>query len=244
MTAIEHIQAFQQSKLTDEDNNRIIIELLPALSPEQINALEKGVNQPLPEELRTLLAYCSGINGLLSGINFTGAGMSLEVTETFPNGLPFAGDGYGNFWVLDITPSTTKTAPIFFVCHDAPVILYQSPNIASFLGDLFRSCIPPHDTTFHEIHSDRIFKVYKCAPGVIKQPVAAISPDPVISAFALELPDDFLIVDLRQVAPGMGVLWEVDGKHATRRYNHERIFAYRAFTKPSNKRFCHKLSER
>ena len=41
---------------------------------------------PLPQELRTLLAFCSGIESLLDGIDFTGASLSsgFAYEEIFP----------------------------------------------------------------------------------------------------------------------------------------------------------------
>jgi hypothetical protein len=29
-------------------------------------------------------------------------------------------DGFGNYWVLDVTPGTASVAPVYFACHDAP----------------------------------------------------------------------------------------------------------------------------
>src|SRR5512134_3429707 len=126
MRAIDHIREAQQANLVDEDGERVVIELAPPLTSVDIDELQKRVGQPLPEELRTLLAFCAGLDGCLDGIDFTGRAMSFEQAEIFPNGLPIAADGFGNFWVLDITPSSTDVAPVFFACHDAPVILYQS----------------------------------------------------------------------------------------------------------------------
>ncbi len=143
MTAIEHIKAAQQAKLVDEDGEPVSIALSPPLKPEEIDSLQKRVGQPLPEELRVLLAFCSGIDGCLAGIDFTGDSMSYEQKEIFPNGHPIAADGFGNFWVIDLTPQTTQVAPVFFACHDAPVILYQSADVASFLSEVFRMNTPP-----------------------------------------------------------------------------------------------------
>ena len=144
MTAIEHITNAQQAKLVDEDGEPVRLELAPALEAHQIDSLEKEAGQPLPEELRSLLSFCSGIDGCLDGIDFTGRDMAFEQKEVFPNGIPIARDGFGNFWVLDLTPQTATTAPVFFACHDAPVILYQSSDIASFLSEVFRMSTPPH----------------------------------------------------------------------------------------------------
>src|SRR5882672_4684246 len=160
MTAIEHIKAAQQAALVDEDGEPISLKVLPPLTPAQIEDLQKTVKQPLPEELRTLLAFCSSIEGCLDGIDFTGTDMAFGQEEVFPDGLPIAADGYGNFWVLDLTPQTTKVAPVFFACHDAPVILYQSADMASFLAEVFRMSTPPHNSLVDDVHEDRLFEVW------------------------------------------------------------------------------------
>lgn len=242
MTAIEHIKAAQKSGLVDRDGDPVVLELAPGLDAHEIDALEKEVGQALPEELRSLLSFCSGIGGCLDGIDFTGRGMAFEHNEVFPNGLPIACDGFGNFWVLDITPQTTKTAPVFFACHDAPVVLYQSSDLASFLAEVFRMSTPPHRSMVDDVHQDRLFEVWRKNPGVMEQSVAAASTDPALRAFAETLPDGFQIVDLRKASPGMGFSWGRCGPRTElRRHGHDRIFGYakpprqdplRMFTKP------------
>jgi len=227
VTAIEHIKAAQQTGLVHEDGKPIAFELTPPLTPEQIDSLQQKVGQPLPEELRTLLAFCSGIDGSLGGIDFSGARMLFAQEEVFPSGLPIAADGFGNFWVLDITPQTTQVAPVFFACHDAPVILYQSPDIASFLAEMFRVTPPPYKSLVDDVHEDRLFDVWRRNPGVMDQPAAAGSSDPVLRSFATGLPAHFQIVDLRNVEPGMGFSWGRYGPRTEiRRHGYERIFGY------------------
>jgi cell wall assembly regulator SMI1 len=239
MNAVEHIQAAQQANLVDEDGNAVVLELNPPLSSEQIHSLEQKVGQLLPEELRLLLAFCSGIEGCLDVIDFAGTYLSFEQKELFPDGLPIATDGFGNFWVLDITPQTTRVSPVFFACHDAPVILYQSPDVASFLAELFRMNMPPHKSLVDDVHEDRIFNVWRENPGVVEQPIAADSSDSAIRTFASGLPEHFEIIDLRSVDPGMGFSWGRYGPRTElRRYGYERIFAY---AKPTGTGFFAKL---
>jgi hypothetical protein len=227
MTAVEHIKAAQQAELVDEDGDPIHLELSPALRGDEIDSLQTHVGQPLPEELRMILSFCSGIDGCLDGIDFTGASMAFEHKEVFPNGLPIARDGCGNFWVLDLTPHTAKAAPVFFACHDAPVILYQSPDLACFLAEVFRMTTPPHKSLVAEVHEDRLFDVWRKNPGVLDQPTAAAASDAVLRSFASGLPAHFQIVDLRCVSPGMGFSWGRYGPQTeVRRHGYERIFGY------------------
>jgi cell wall assembly regulator SMI1 len=234
MTAIEHIKAARQSKLIGENRKQVSLDLSPPLPLEQIKALEQSVGQPLPEELRGLLAFCSGIDGCVAEIDFTGSMMAaFESKEIFPNGLPIAADGWGNFWVLDLTPQTTQVAPVFYACHDAPVILYQSADVASFLSELFRMYTPPHKSLVDDVLKDSLFEVWRRNPGVIDQSTAASSTDAALHSFASGLPGHFQIIDLRQVDPGMGFSWGRYGPTTeTRRHGYERIFAY---AKPPSK---------
>ncbi|MCW5557628.1 MAG: SMI1/KNR4 family protein [Verrucomicrobiae bacterium] len=242
MTAIDHIKAAQRAKWMDEDGEPVTVELLPALTEDQIGALQTRVEQHLPEELRTLLSFCSGISGCLDGIDFTGADMAFEQREVFPHGLPIARDGFGNFWVLDLTPETITAAPVFFVCHDAPVVLFQSPDLASFVSEVFRRNMPPHKSLVDDVHEDRLFDVGRKNPGVMDPSDAAASSDAELRSFASELPEHFQIVDLRNAIPGMGFSWGRYGPQTElRRHGYARIFGY---AKPSRTGFFAKFFSR
>ena len=175
-------------------------------------------------------------------VSFTASPQTIDdpdETAKFPSGLPIAADGFGNFWVLDITPQPPRVAPVFFACHDAPVILFQSPDLADFLAEMFRMSVPPHQSLVDDVHKDRLFVVWRKNPGVIDQPTASASPDPALRSFAAGLPEHFQIVDLRHVDPGMGFSWGRYGpRNEVRRHGHKRIFGY---AKPANGGFFAKL---
>lgn len=227
MNAIEVLRQAQSAALTDEDGQAVVLELAPALPAGEIDALQARIGLPLPRELRALLGFCSGVDGCLDGIDFTGASMSFQQADVFPSGLPIAADGFGNFWVLDLTPDTTDTAPVFFACHDAPVILHQSPDLASFLAEVVRMFVPPHTSLVNDVHDDRVLDVWGKNPGVLDHQAAAASPDPVVSAFATSLAEDYYVIDLRSAKPGMGFSWGRFGPRTlVRRHGYERVFAY------------------
>jgi len=242
MTAIESIKAAQQAEWVEEDGEPVTLDFFGPLRLEEIDALQEQVGQTLPEELRAVLSFCSGIGGCLDGIDFAGRSMGFEQKEVFPNGLPIARDGFGNFWVLDLTPETTKVAPVFFACHDAPVILYQSADLGSFLSEVFRMNTPPHKSLVDDVHEDRLFEVWRRNPCVMDQPTASGSSDPTLRAFASSLPAHFQIVDLRSVNPGMGFSWGRYGPRTeVRRHGYERIFAY---AKPPSRGILARLFDR
>ena len=94
MTAIDYIKAEQAADRVDKKGKPIAIHYVPGLTPEAIDTVERRAGLPLPEELRTLLAFCAGIRE--AEIDFTGETTHIEFKEMFPNGLPIAHDGCGN----------------------------------------------------------------------------------------------------------------------------------------------------
>ena len=223
---IEAIEEARSGELVDEDGDAIELEFAPPLSSGEIDEVQAGCGVPLPRELRALLEHTAGIDGALESIDFSGRTMSYEQEEVFPAGLPIAHDGYGNFWVLDLTPDTVETAPVFFACHDPPVILYQSPNLGHFLYETFRMSTPPHESLVDDVHEDRLFNVWGANPGTLDR-ATALAADDDLRAFASELDERFVCVDLRTPEIGMGFSWGRYGPRTeVRRHGYERVFAY------------------
>jgi hypothetical protein len=129
---LEAIGRARATRLVDKDGDEVEFELAPALAPADIERLADEVGVPLSCELLERTAGIDG--GPLQTIDFTGRSLSFGAPDTFPLGLPIAGDGFGNFWILDLTPDELETAPVFFACHDPPVILYQSPDATDTSG--------------------------------------------------------------------------------------------------------------
>ena len=228
MDPIEEIARAQQARLVDEDGAVVTLALEPGLDAAEIAAIEAGAGCALPRELRALLQHTAGIDGVLDQVDFTGRSLDVELEDMFPSGLPIAHDGYGNFWVADLTPYERETARVFFACHDAPVVLYQGLSIGHFLHEAFKLVTPPHASLVDDVHEDRLHNVYRTNPGVIPHAEAQNGDDEALSAFAKTLDDDFEIIDLRDPQPGMGFSWGRYGPRTeVRRHGYERLFAYR-----------------
>jgi hypothetical protein len=204
----------------------VSLEAEAGLSADEIGALAEELGVPLPGELRALLADASGIDGVLDAIDFTGRSLDVELSEVFPAGLPIAGDGFGNFWVLDLTPQDADVAPIFFACHDPPVVLYQSPTLGEFLHELFAMYVPPHVSAVDDVHEDRRFEVWRTNPGVVDH-ATALEGDESLRTFAVACGERYEFVDLRTPEIGMGFSWGRYGPRTdVRRHGDERLFAY------------------
>ncbi|MFL5264386.1 MAG: SMI1/KNR4 family protein [Anaeromyxobacteraceae bacterium] len=219
--------------LVDDDEEPVVLGVAPGISAERIEALGAEMGFRLPGELLELLPQCSGLEGLLETIDFTGQSGGLELDAIFPRCIPVAHDGYGNYWVLDASPEGADVAPVFFAGHDAPVILYQAPSLAAFLAEVVKMYRPSHDSLVDDVHEDRIFDVWRKNPGTMTVAQAATG-DRVLKDFAAVLDERFTVVDLRQAAVGMGFSW---GRHGPRtelrRHGDARLFAYAPPTKRS-----------
>jgi cell wall assembly regulator SMI1 len=223
---VAEIERARLADLVDEDGGRIALDLGPGLSKSELESLEAEVGVPLPRELRAVLERTSAIDGALEQIDFSGRTLDFEDRDLFPSGLPIAHDGFGNHWVLDLTPNEADLAPVFFACHDAPVVLYQAPSLGPFLHEVFRMFVPPHASLVDDVHEDRPFGVWRTNPGVLDHDTA-LAGDSDLRAFASELDDRFVFVDLREPEIGMGFSWGRYGPRTrVRRHGYERLFAY------------------
>jgi cell wall assembly regulator SMI1 len=226
MDPVEAIGRAQAARLVDEDGGEVELEVAPGLSPAEIERLGAEVGVPLPRELRELLAYTAGIEGTaLEGIDFTGRSLSYEDQDVFPSGLPIAADGFGNFWALDLTPDEADTAPVFFACHDPPVIVFQSHDLGEFLEQTFLKFVPPHESLVDDVREEGVFHIWHENPDTLNH-AAALTADEDLRAFAEELGDRFVFFDLRSPEIGAGFSWGRYGVGTeVRRHGYERLFA-------------------
>jgi hypothetical protein len=106
--------------------------VLPGLSERQIQFEEANQGGPLPETLKALLRETMGIQFKHQKSEFV-IGCDSGSGDLFPNCIDFMNDGCGNFWVIDTALDPNRLGPVFFVCHDPPVIFYQSRDLSEFL---------------------------------------------------------------------------------------------------------------
>ena len=227
MTPLEIIRQAQATTLIDEDGHVVTLELLPGLSQAELREFARQVPCPIPPQIANLLSACRGFYGTLEQVDFTGRDLMFEFRAVFPFGLPIAADGYGNFWVVDLHPHSEKWGPIYFACHDPPMILYQAHSLEWFLSELFRMFRAPHQSLIDDVHEDRLAQVWSMNPGVLSYEECLQSDDPILSAFARELDDSFRIVDLRRAKPGDGFSWGRYGpRTVVKRFGTHTVFAY------------------
>jgi cell wall assembly regulator SMI1 len=208
MKLVDIVREASKLPLTTEDGDPDPIRLEPPLSAEELAELEKRLPCPLPDDVRELLGFCSGFSGGAADfVDFTDRDGAFALEEAFPHGHPIAGDGYGNFWVVDLMPDSTSWGPVYFACHDPPIILFQSATLEEFLSELFKMSLPPFRSLVDDVHEDRLFQVWRKNPGVLDHAGCAASADPELRGFAEELGPGHLFVDMRNALPGFGFSW-------------------------------------
>jgi len=204
---------------------------LPGVSPATLDALEVQVGAKLPADYRELALACSGIEGGAFEIDFTTKDMEVEASELSPHAIPFVADGVGNFWIVDVRKGVDEPSHIFYLCHDAPVFLFQCIGMEAFLQSLAK-----YEKTeagpIEEVMNDTPFNVWDKDPEGISQQEALASSDVKLREFAAGLGEDFRIIDLRQAKRGMGIAWgRYQAGKTMFRAGDERIFAYQTIVK-------------
>jgi hypothetical protein len=185
-------------------------------APASLAELEELTGQlgvALPGELSAVLAHTTRVDGGAVGpIDFTGRSLDYEDRDLFPAGLPIAGDGAGNFWVLDVTPQERDAAPVFFASHDPPMAVFESRDLGNWLGRVLTavSSTPTDDATL---------------PPLLAR-ADALAADDELRAFADSLDDRFMFADLRRAEPRTGFEWGRFGARTeVRRHGFARLFA-------------------
>ena len=163
--------------------------------------LRPPLEQPpgsLPEVLRQVLKVTQGLEGaehVAEGPDFTGALEGQFVEEFCPEGVCLATDGEGNGWTLD-----PATGWIFYLCHDAPVVVYQFPGLLEFLQQFRRQ---PSLSDFGTNLQAWASRIWRENPGSLSSS-QALSLDSELADFARQLGPDWTFIDLRKPNPGDG----------------------------------------
>lgn len=224
---IDVLKQAENTTFQNEDGQTEKLSLLPPLNEEEIQELESHLPCPIPEETKELFKFCRGFEGILESVYFSGIpdnGIELEV---FPYAIPIAHDGYGNFWIVDLTKESTSWGPIFFACHDAPVIVFQTHSLAHFVQEVLRFGNPPYESEINDVHEKYQLHIWRKNPGMLSHEQCINSDDSDLHNFAQTLSDDFLICDLRNPQVGDGFSWGRYGAQTViKRYGHKRLFAY------------------
>jgi cell wall assembly regulator SMI1 len=213
-------------RLKDEDGHEQILKLQPPATEEEIRALAGRLPCPIPDDIRNALRVSKGlVNGPLESFSLVDLeGFGLD--ELLPHAYSIAHDGFGNYWVLDLLPTTTSWGPIFYACHDPAVLAYQSATIEEFLDDVIAMWQAGPRSPIDFVHEDVVHRIWRENPDTLTPADLEHSPDTMLRAFAAELSSAAIVIDLRHAALGQGLSCGRFGpKTIVRRAGEERVWA-------------------
>jgi len=170
----------------------------------------KKYKKPLTKEVAELLELTPGFGLGYSEVHFTETQMQ-GYHFLFPDWMELCGDGFGNFWVAEVQDQTHDWKPIWFVCHDPPVVVRVADDLAEFIDqvlDVFRK-LPTHKDNWFNLSHDCANQVWESG-GIapVSASEARKSADPDIAALANQLPSNGSVIDLRACPKGSGFSWE------------------------------------
>ncbi|HEX8577710.1 MAG TPA: SMI1/KNR4 family protein [Flavobacterium sp.] len=221
MTPTEKLTSILAEQYISEDGDKYKVELKKGLTNQQIDELAKMLpTGQIPIEIRELLHFASGFEFYgLEEVTFDGVGQ-FGLEEFFPNSIQLAGDGFGNFWILDIDKNG-NWANVFYVCHDPAVIVKHSYNLTQFIEHVNDFGKNGNESNLDIIHEKVVMDIWSKDNGFIELKSARQSNDTILKKFALSLPDNFVIADLRNNTNQSGFAWGKFGSNIDNVRRHE-----------------------
>src|SRR4029453_13382560 len=182
------LRALAGRRLTDVEGHGHTVELLPPATAEQLSRVEAAAPAPLPPDIREALGVATGLaNGPLETFSLVDLeGFGLE--EAFPCPWSVAHDGFGNYWILDLLPDSTTWGPVFFACHDPPVIAWQSATLDDFLRDVIALWESPGRGPAGFGGDEGVPRIWRDHPDAVPAASATGGPDPLLRELAVSLP--------------------------------------------------------
>jgi hypothetical protein len=221
MTPTEKLKSILTEQYISEDGDEYKVELKNGLTDEQIDGLAKGLpTEKVPTEIRELLKFASGFEFFgLEEVTFDGVGQ-FGFEEFFPHSVQLAGDGFGNFWILDVDKNG-NWGNVFYVCHDPAVIVKHSDNLTQFIEHVNDFGKNGNKSNLDIIHEKVVMDIWGKDNGFIELETARQSSDTTLKNFALSLPDNFVVADLRNKLNQSGFAWGKFGPKINNTKRHE-----------------------
>lgn len=240
MTATEKLKSILNEKYLSEDGDEYKVELKKGLTEKEIEELAKKLpTEKLPIEIIELLKFASGFEfDSLEEITFDGA-EQFGFEEFFPNSIQLAGDGFGNFWILDVDKNGTW-GNVFYVCHDPAVVVKHSDNLTQFIEHINDFGKNGNKSNLDIIHEKVVMEIWSKENGFLEIENARQSNDETLKNFALFLPDNFVVADLRNKPNQSGFAWGKFGPKTDKAKRHETELMW-GIEKPIKKSLFSKL---
>lgn len=207
MTPKQRLESIIPNQYESEDGDLYQIELLDGMIDIEIENLKNQLpNNTIPNEIEELLRYCRGFEFYgLDEVRFDAFG-HFGFNDMFPNSIQLAGDGFGNFWILDIDSKGSWNS-VYYVCHDPPVLVKHSENLAEFIKHVDEFGRIGNLSNLDIIHEKTVMDIWKEQVGIMEKN----EKDYDFENRQLELPEIFLVADLSNSSIKTGFPWGKSG---------------------------------
>jgi len=207
MTPKQQLESIISNQYESEDGDLFKVELLIGMSESEIENLKSQLpKNNLPHEIEELLRFSKGFEFLgLEEIRFDSYGY-FGFEEMFPYSIQLAGDGFGNFWILDID-SNGNWNSVYYVCHDPAVIVKHSENLAEFIKHVDEFGQKGNQSNLDIIHEKTVMDIWSEKVGIMEKN----EKDYDFENRQGELPKMFLVADLTDKPIKTGFPWGRSG---------------------------------
>jgi hypothetical protein len=207
MTTKQYLESILTNQYKSADGDLYKVELLDGMTNEEIENYKRNLpDNRLPDEIEELLRFCKGfIFYGLEEIRFDSFGQ-FGFEEMFPNSVQLAGDGFGNFWILDID-SKGNWNSIYYVCHDPAVIVKHSENLKQFIEQVDEFGKKGSESTLDIIHEKVVMDIWLEKVDIMK----SNDKDYDFENGDIDLPEMFLVADLTDKPIKTGFSWGKSG---------------------------------
>jgi hypothetical protein len=213
MTVTEQLKSILNENYLCEEGNKYKVELKPALTEKQIDDLSKKMpTGEIPDDIKDLIKFASGFKfHNLDGITFDVIAQ-FELQEMFPNSIQLTQDGLGNFWVLDIDKKG-NWGNVFYISHEPAVVVKHSENLTEFIRHIDEFGSNRKNSNLEIIQIKSVTKIWKKNMGLLSIEEGRKSNDKILKNFAINLPENFEIADLRNAPNQFGFAWGKYGEN-------------------------------
>lgn len=204
MKPLEQLKSILNNQFESEDGDAYKVELLDGMSESEITAYQNSLpNKHLPNEIKELLSFTRGFEFLpLEEVRFDSYGQ-FGFEAMFPNSIPLSGDGFGNFWVLDID-NNGNWNQVYYVCHDPAVIVKHSSDLTNFIEHVNEYGLKEGESHLDIIHEKTVMDIWRDSNGLMEQNEKDYNFSDEINQ---QLPEAYLIADLTNEPINSGFAW-------------------------------------
>lgn len=228
MSLMEQLEALVTNPLTDEDGEPYEVVLQPGIGDDEIRAYEVAHGLTLPEAAKDLLRFTRGLEGgALEILDFLGQPFDTYLgLKPKPAFLEIAQDGFGNSWFYDFSPGGSGLGPIFYYCHEGPIVTYQCADLAEFIADFIQFMKPPFSSPIDDVHEFRLKPVDQLNQDLMTVAQAHASEDTLLRTFAARFESDHFFYDFRGKPPGYG--FDLKGLQLLEKHAEAPIYVFKA----------------